>query len=195
MVRKKGSIFRGILLSAAKTFAFQKSARTATANNQYVDKRMHAVLQVDRGGSTDDSSTLQFTLDSGANVHACNDASLFTEFYKQRRRTPVTVASGHVCEIESCGSIKIVLPDGKGDFESVVIKNVNYMPTLDVNILSIRQLWKANGITVRFRDAAVITFPSGLRFSLPCLAGNYVARLAKEDSPTHTDHTVADVHT
>ena len=187
MVSPDGSIgfLQCLLLSAAQATGFHAPARLT---REVIDKRTNAVLQITEGGPK--NRALHFILDSGANVHACNDASLFTKFYKNKRRTPVTVANGASCKIEAVGDIQIKLPTGKdGTMEDVIIRNVNYMPSLDVNILSVRQLWKGNGIKVKFRDNATVTFPSGARFVLPSQDGNYIARVGKVDLPNSTTNS------
>ena len=126
----------------------------------------------DEANSTNDA---HFILDSGANIHICNDASLFVRFYKHKdiNKPYVTVASGEALPIQAIGDIQLslLLPDGTKSIQ--IIKNVYYVPTSAVNVFSVRRLWKDNNAKVRFRDNAIVTFSDGVRLVLPAISSHY----------------------
>ena len=126
----------------------------------------------DEANSTNDA---HFILDSGANIHICNDASLFVRFYthKNINKPYVTVASGEALPIQAIGDIQLslLLPDGTKSIQ--IIKNVYYVPTSAVNVFSVRRLWKDNNAKVRFRDNAIVTFSDGVRLVLPAISSHY----------------------
>jgi hypothetical protein len=79
-------------------------------------------------------SVLQSTtwwLDSGANVHVCSDASLFTS-YQVARDSSVMMGNGSHAFVHGVGTIDLKSTSGK----IMQLKNVQHVPSINENLVS-----------------------------------------------------------
>ncbi|KAK8935338.1 hypothetical protein KSP39_PZI014000 [Platanthera zijinensis] len=105
--------------------------------------------------SCDDIST--WYIDSGCSNHMVCDESFFTTIDKNWKSV-VTLGGGRKEKIEGRGTITVLTPQG----ETKMIANVQYVPTLTQNLLSVGQLLK-KGFKVHFNDnTCEIVEPRGL---------------------------------
>jgi hypothetical protein len=114
-------------------------------------------------------SESRWAVDSGATKHCCGDKSLFTEFkacFKQ-----LTVADGAQTLIAGIGTVRLRMLDDDGIERSVILKDVLYVPALDTNLVSVRQLWKHNRISTRFKRDCVLKDRDGHKFTLANATG------------------------
>jgi hypothetical protein len=70
-------------------------------------------------------------LDSGANVHVCSDASLFSS-YQVARDSSVLMGNGSHASVRCVGTIDLKLTSGK----IVQLKNVHHVPSINKNLVS-----------------------------------------------------------
>jgi hypothetical protein len=70
-------------------------------------------------------------LDSGANVHVCSDASLFSS-YQVARDSSVLMGNGSHASVHSVGMVDLKLTSGK----IVQLKNVQHVPSINKNLVS-----------------------------------------------------------
>jgi hypothetical protein len=79
-------------------------------------------------------SVFQFTtwwLDSGANVHMCSDALLFS-FYQVTRDSSVLIENGSHASVRCVGTVDLKLTSRK----IMQLKNVQHVPSINKNLVS-----------------------------------------------------------
>ena len=106
-----------------------------------------------------------FYADSGASAHCCNDHSLFIKFHSDAPKTRIRVANGTTKEVDAIGDIQIHVKDVHGEFHCITLYNVLYVPSIPVNLISIKKLWKDNKIKAKFRDDLQLKDLDGNRFT------------------------------
>jgi hypothetical protein len=74
-------------------------------------------------------------LDSGANVHVCSDASLFSS-YQVARDSSVLMENGSHASVCSVGTVDLKLTSGK----IVQLKNVQHVPSINKNLVNVSLL-------------------------------------------------------
>jgi hypothetical protein len=70
-------------------------------------------------------------LDSGANVHVCSDASLFSS-YEVARDSSVLMENGSHAFVRGVGTVDLKLTSGK----IVQVKNMQHVPSINKNLVS-----------------------------------------------------------
>jgi hypothetical protein len=70
-------------------------------------------------------------LDSGANIHVCSDASLFSS-YQVVRDSSVLMGNGSHASVRGVGTVDLKLTSGK----IVQLKNVQHVPSINKNLVS-----------------------------------------------------------
>jgi hypothetical protein len=70
-------------------------------------------------------------LDTGANIHVCSDATLFSS-YQTARNSTVMMGNGSHATVHSVGMVDLKLTSGK----IVQLKNVPHIPTIGKNLVS-----------------------------------------------------------
>ena len=85
-------------------------------------------------------------------LHCINDINLFDSIYQDHRPVKLRVANGKILVSHAVGSVKINLQRQDGTTHSILIHNVVYHPEFSHNLLSVRRLWKDNGLKARFGD-------------------------------------------
>ncbi|XP_058982660.1 uncharacterized protein LOC105262273 [Musca domestica] len=86
-------------------------------------------------------------IDSGATAHMTNSRSLLSNIRTTTGRE-VTVANNNTMKVECAGDVRVVL-NGGGTKTNAVLTNVEFVPSLCTNLLSVKQL-TANGNKVVF---------------------------------------------
>ena len=148
---------------------FDKMYLFAGAPTREFDKTFRYFLSCLGNITQDGSSLLDTSVDSGATKHCCGDKSLFTEFkacFKQ-----LTVADGAQTLIAGIGTVRLRMLDDDGIERTVILKDVLYVPALDTNLVSVRQLWKHNRISTRFKRDCVLKDRDGHKFTLANATG------------------------
>jgi hypothetical protein len=70
-------------------------------------------------------------LDSGANVHVCSDASLFSS-YQVARDSSMLIENGPHASVRGVGTVDLKLTSGK----IVQLKNMQHVPSINKNLVS-----------------------------------------------------------
>jgi hypothetical protein len=108
--------------------------------HSYEQKTLNMVVSSSGGGTSGYGnlpyvlSVFQFTtwwLDSGANVHVCFDASLFSS-YQVARDSSVLIGNESHAPVRGVGTIHLKLTSGK----IVQLKNAQYVPSINKNLVS-----------------------------------------------------------
>jgi hypothetical protein len=107
---------------------------------QYEQKTLNMVVS-SSGGGTSGYDNLPFVLsvfqfitwwlDSGANVHMCSDASLFSS-YQVTRDSSVLMGNGSHASVHGVSTVDLKLTSGK----IVQLKNIQHIPSINKNLVS-----------------------------------------------------------
>ena len=89
----------------------------------------------------DESTVATFLVDSGASVHCCTRAELFTCFTEHNPKKRVRVASGTFVPVIAIGDVVVRVKDQHGKIQSITLKGVYYVPQLKVDLISTKLLW------------------------------------------------------
>ena len=89
-------------------------------------------------------------IDSGASVHVVSDLSLFTKIYDRVPDIKVRVANGKLCEAQHIGEVEIPMVDEQGNTKMFTLKNVLYLPSINVNVISCSKMWKQHRLKTVF---------------------------------------------
>ncbi len=112
------------------------------------DYRFHAfstVLNIDDKMSERNplhfgSNSSSFVCDNSANVHICNDKSIFVGDISRVNSGAVATIGGKANRLSGIGTVKWEWKDDHGHVHSYLIKNVLYFPSSPINILSVTEL-------------------------------------------------------
>ena len=105
--------------------------------------------------------SLQLVPDSGASKHCICTKALFTSFKKWHPNVFVRVANGQKVAVTAIGDALIQMVDQNGITRDVILHDCLYIPSFHTNLLSIKQLWKRNGIKTKFCDRDHFKLPDG----------------------------------
>ena len=105
-------------------------------------------------------------LDSGADVHICNDLSYFNLIHTWDPGHKVKVGDGALVPVVGIGTVTLRLQNQSGEYEKFVLQNVYYMPKISQNILSVGRLWKDHGLKSRFEGKSHLKSKAGSKFYL-----------------------------
>ena len=105
--------------------------------------------------------TSSWIIDSGASVHMCKDKSLFQKI--ENSTGTFRVANGNTIPIIGFGDVKLNMSSPSHPTFSLILKNVAYIPQLDVNLLSVRCLsneydnviFNKNGCFIKLQSKAL----------------------------------------
>ena len=95
-------------------------------------------------------TTTDFVIDSGATIHCINDITLFNKIDTNHPPVKLRVANGEPMVAHAIGDVKLSLQRDDGTTEEILIHNVVYHPNFSHNLLSVRRLWKDNGLKTKF---------------------------------------------
>ena len=93
-----------------------------------------------------------YIVDSGASLHCINDINLFDSIDQNHRPVRLRVANGKILIAHAVGSVTVHIQRQDGTSHQLLIHNVVYHPEFSHNLLSVRRLWKDNGLKTRFGD-------------------------------------------
>ena len=105
--------------------------------------------------------THQWTLDTGASSHFCNDRTLFDTFFPSTTRREVTVAAGKSCAAVGTGTVAINFQQPDGALRTVVLHNVVYVPDMHGNLLSLGRLAERGTKTELTAAGCALIAPNG----------------------------------
>ena len=74
----------------------------------------------------------------------------FNEIYEDHPGISLKVANGEPMHSHAVGNVKLKLERADGTFSEILIHNVVYHPSFSHNLLSVRRLWKDNGLRTKF---------------------------------------------
>ena len=100
-------------------------------------------------------STNTWWLDTGANVHVCADASLFSS-YKVTRDSSVLMGNGSHASVHGVGTVDLKFTLGK----IVQLKNVQHVPSIRKNLVSGSLLCR-DGFKVVLESNKIVVSKSG----------------------------------
>ena len=137
-----------LLLVSAQAAGSHQGSTSCTSSD------VHMTLPIDLMGGREPRrrSRASYIVDSGASLHCINDINLFDSIYQDHRPVKLRVANGKILVSHAVGSVKINLQRQDGTTHSILIHNVVYHPEFSHNLLSVRRLWKDNGLKARFGD-------------------------------------------
>lgn len=84
-----------------------------------------------------DSDSMSFVCDNSANVHICNDKSMFVGDITRVHLNAVATIGGKANHLSGTGIVKWSWKDDSGVLHTYLIKNVLYFLDLPINILSV----------------------------------------------------------
>lgn len=117
-------------------------------------------------------SIREWLIDSGCSTHMSCQRDWFCDF-TQGFVGSVQVANGDILPVEGQGSIKLNIPLGHGRSYRVLLTEVLYVPSLESNLISVKQL-TGNGLCVRFEgDSCVIKENNQTIVVAQCVDGLY----------------------
>lgn len=138
------------------------------------------VYEVGDAAGADASSDFMetFLVDSGASVHCCSKAELFTRFVEHQPKKRVRVANGTFVPVHAIGDVSIWIVDQHGITREIALKGVFYCPDLHCNLISTKRLWKDNRIKCTLTDSCTLKDKSGgandgCKFLLPSNGKQY----------------------
>src|SRR3954463_13096519 len=89
-------------------------------------------------------------IDTGANVHVCADASMFSS-YKVTGTSPVLMGNGSYATVRGVGTVDLKFTSGK----IVRLKNVHHVPSINKNLVSGSRLCR-DGFKLVFESNKVV---------------------------------------
>lgn len=114
-----------------------KAAKEKEKANQAVNENKDT--QICFGVRSGCNSTQTWYIDSGATSHMTNDKNFF-EVLNTGRIKNVMLANGDSADVHGVGDGYLICKDDKGKQNTILVKDVLYVPTLEENLLSVRKL-------------------------------------------------------
>ena len=145
-------------------------------------------LAGDAASAGDVSDSVEtFLVDSGASVHCCSKAELFTSFTEHHPKKRVRVANGSFVPVHAIGDVSIYCVDQHGITREIVLRGVFFCPDLHCNLISTKRLWKDNRIKSSLTDSCTLKDKSGgasdgCKYSLPSNGRQYSLHSRKRAS-------------
>ena len=90
--------------------------------------------------------------DSGASSHMCNDDTNFIECHKIN--TKIRIGDGHLLRATKIGTMKLEVVQKNGTTQSIILKEVQYVPDLAINMFCITKALD-NGWTISNKEIFV----------------------------------------
>ena len=122
--------------------------------------------------------------DSGASIHAINDARLFVTITDSKPTQRVRTANGQTVNVVLKGTVKFRLSNSKSS-ENYLLRDVCYIPTFPHNLLSIRRLAKDHNIKTVFGKSSYFRTPSREKYPIQESGNSFVCQVnfASTDTP------------
>ena len=142
-------------------------------------------------GTDDSSNVTTFMVDSGASVHCCCRAELFTKWTDHYPKKKVRVANKQFVTVHKIGEVEVYLVDRNGILQTITLKNVFYCPDMDSNLVSTKRLWKDSRIKTSLKDDCKLKDQSGgatngCVYELPSTGKQYLMQSRKRYKPQKT---------
>ena len=102
-------------------------------------------------GSTDPTKLIHFVVDSGATWHVHHDAQDLLNVRPCADIIEGIDRTDHRCT--AIGDLPMICTDHRGKAFRLTIHNVRVVPSLNISLLSVGQLWKDDRIDARFADS------------------------------------------
>ena len=93
---------------------------------------------------------ISWVIDSGASQHYCNRREWFDTFEPVDDRRQVSLGDGHRLTTLGQGSIRVAVPLSQTKFAPGIFSNVQYVPDLAVNLLSVPAMTES-GLDFHFK--------------------------------------------
>lgn len=121
--------------------------------------RAFSALSGTKNGYTD-------ILDSGASRHFCNDVNRFDKgsLITANSKAYVRTANGARVRIRAYGTMTLRMADIHGTIREIKLMNVAFVPEFGHTLISVRRLWRDNGIKTKFGDKCVLKSLEGHKF-------------------------------
>lgn len=124
------------------------------------DNRLFAI-----GSALTVTSNTGWFVDSGATVHISREKNFFLELDLSHRER-VSVADGNYMEAAGKGKVKLQLVNETGQRFDVIIDNVLFVPSIGVNLISVKRL-TLQGLDVNFtKNVCVIRTAEGAQIGI-----------------------------
>lgn len=106
-----------------------------------------------------DGANNEWFIDSGATAHMCNNNELVINTRESTKKS-ITVANSEKISIQCMGDVNQVVATDNG-MNEIVMKNVQYVPKLFVNLLSVSQIVKRDNDVLFTKHGCTITNKNG----------------------------------
>ena len=120
-----------------------------------VDKRIPDIFLE----SFDEHKPCSIICDNSANVHICNDKSMFSNLYPVSKNSMVATIGGDIDKPHLRGTVNWTWLDDTGDTHSFLVRDVFYFPQSPINILGITSFAQqlndesTTGINTRWKNS------------------------------------------
>ena len=142
----------------------------------YSGAALFPVLHEDAFGIKGVRGLDQWIFDSGATSHCSNDISHFTNLSKNVPFKRIRVANNTFAAIEGIGDVDIHIRDRRTGTSFVLrLKGVLFIPSVPVNLISTRSIFRDSRIKSLFGDECTLLFPNNTSVSFS----------SKADSSSH----------
>ena len=135
-------------------------------------------LNAKSGNQQCSGSAQNWLVDSGASRHYCYERRFF-DHLREESGNFVQVADGRRVEIKGSGDVRSIIHQGDGKKLNVVFRNVQYVPDMKENLLSVASM-TAEGIYVSFDDKACRIMKAGRTVGVAKKIGANAYRLVTE---------------
>lgn len=160
--------------------AIRKSEREITNRRESTNKReSKSEREVTNKYETANSTSVYWYVDSGASNHMMNEDSYMYNTYNVENKK-IVVANRNELSVECAGDVDITV-FGETRKECVTVKNVEHVPNLCANLLSVRQMTK-NGKRVIFDGETCKIFNKNEELIASATIHNDLYRLDSEAS-------------
>lgn len=144
----------GHLKKDCRKYMRWKTAKEKPKANQAVNEDKDTQICFSARSSSSSKGT--WYIDSGATSHMSNNKSFFDTF-NVRKNEVITLANGDSADVQGIGNGRLICKDNKGKPNTILVKDVLYVPTLEESLLSVKKLAE-KGLEVRFiKDVCHIT--------------------------------------
>lgn len=127
----------------AATKRSRRETKKQSANYAEYDHFEHAL-------TTSASSSSSWVIDSGATSHITGTRNHFSSF-DSNYRTSITLPNGLTMNATGRGDIRMQFMNGSNEIHNVRISDVLYIPGVNCNLLSVKQM-NDKGIQVHFNN-------------------------------------------
>ena len=144
--------------------------------------------------ATNSDGSNAWLVDSGATCHMCNDRKMFAKFSELTRPVKGTLGDGRSLGAVGTGDVVLYMELSKGKVQKCRLSNVQYVPNLSYNLMSVSQLGKTGKTTEFSGSGCKIKSKSGTVVASARSVGNlYYLNIAQCEQVHVVDQTKEDV--